>query len=135
MTVADNLETIDSLVIRWMKTVWESILEQMVCKSFLKCDISNKMDGTEMMSCILLGKVLLKLRMWRITTAMLNIMTILLLQWDSELWMGQLFHAWQEWFWFWGNLIILLLMFVIQYVPFILRTSITQNHILHRDWD
>ena len=30
-----------------MKEAWESIPEELVAKSFLKCGISNAMDGTE----------------------------------------------------------------------------------------
>ena len=47
MTAACNLNRPSiPLVIAWVKTAWEHILEQMVSKSFLKC-ISNKTDGTE----------------------------------------------------------------------------------------
>jgi len=36
-----------SLIIGWVKEVWERITEQMVRKSIVKCGISNKMDGME----------------------------------------------------------------------------------------
>jgi len=35
------------VIIRWVKTVWECILIEMVRKSYLRCGISNKMDGTK----------------------------------------------------------------------------------------
>jgi len=82
LTPAGNIKRPSiTVVIGWVKTVWERIPEEMVYKSYLQCGISNKMDGTNMMSCvkICLAKVLLKLRMWQTMMAMLIIMTILLL--------------------------------------------------------
>ena len=35
------------VIIGWVKTVWEHIPVEMVHKSYLKCGISNKMDGTK----------------------------------------------------------------------------------------
>ena len=36
-----------STVVEWVKEAWEAIPEKMIKKSFLKCCISNKMDGSE----------------------------------------------------------------------------------------
>jgi len=47
----------------------------MVAKSYLKCDISNKMDGT----LIFFAKVLLNLRMWGTTMTVLIIITIIII--------------------------------------------------------
>ena len=35
------------VVIVWVKTVWGRIPVTVVCKSYLKCGISNWMDGTD----------------------------------------------------------------------------------------
>src|SRR6218665_669816 len=37
----------ETYVVSWVKQAWESIPEDMVRKSFLKCGISNAMDGSE----------------------------------------------------------------------------------------
>ena len=34
-------------VVSWVKTAWDEIPTEMVQKSFLKCSISNKLDGIE----------------------------------------------------------------------------------------
>ena len=48
MTAADNLKRPSiPLAIESVKTVWEHIPKKMVCKSFLKCGISNNIDTTE----------------------------------------------------------------------------------------
>ena len=33
------------VVIGWVKTAWDCIPVEMMCKSYLKCGISNKMDS------------------------------------------------------------------------------------------
>jgi len=48
LTPAGNIKRLSiPVVIGWVKTVWEHIPIEMVCKSYLKCGISNKMDGTK----------------------------------------------------------------------------------------
>jgi len=34
-------------VAEWVKAAWDSMPPEMICKSFLKCGISNAMDGSE----------------------------------------------------------------------------------------
>ena len=36
-----------TVVVAWLKEAWDSIPAEMVVKSFLKCGISNALDGTE----------------------------------------------------------------------------------------
>uniref|UniRef100_H3A682 HTH CENPB-type domain-containing protein n=1 Tax=Latimeria chalumnae TaxID=7897 RepID=H3A682_LATCH len=36
-----------SLICKWVKGVWESIPDEMICYSFLKCSISNAMDRSQ----------------------------------------------------------------------------------------
>lgn len=48
LTAAGNLCKPDlPIVVKWVKESWESIPSDMIKKSFLKCGISNKLDGTE----------------------------------------------------------------------------------------
>ena len=52
LTAAGNLKRPPIyVVIGCVKTVWECIPEEMVCKSYLKCGISNKLDGTKDDGC------------------------------------------------------------------------------------
>lgn len=48
LTKGGNLMKPDiTVVVAWVKEAWESIPEEMVRKSFLKCGISNAMDGSQ----------------------------------------------------------------------------------------
>ena len=48
LTKGGNLQKPDiTLVAAWVEEAWKSIPEEMVKRSFLKCGISNAMDGTE----------------------------------------------------------------------------------------
>src|SRR6218665_1265677 len=48
LTKGGNLQKPDiTVVVSWAKQAWDSIPEDMVRKSFLKCGISNAMDGSE----------------------------------------------------------------------------------------
>ena len=48
LTKGGNLQKPDiSLVAAWVDKVWKSIPESMIQNSFLKCGISNAMDGSE----------------------------------------------------------------------------------------
>ena len=35
------------MICNWIKEAWEEIPEELIRKSFLKCSITNSMDGTE----------------------------------------------------------------------------------------
>jgi len=60
--------------------MWEHIPEEMVCKSFLKCGTSNKMDGTEgdALNEDFLGECVAKMRMWTMTVMLITRMILLL---------------------------------------------------------
>ena len=48
LTKGRNFQKPDiTVVTTWVKEAWDSIPEEMVRKSFLKCGISNAMDGSE----------------------------------------------------------------------------------------
>ena len=48
LTAGGNLAKPDlPTVVKWVKDAWESIPKDMVVKSFLKCGIANKLNGTE----------------------------------------------------------------------------------------
>ena len=48
LTKGGNLQKPDiTLVAAWVDEAWKSIPEEMIKHSFLKCGISNAMDGTE----------------------------------------------------------------------------------------
>ena len=48
LTKGGNLQKPDiTLVAAWVDEAWKSIPEEMIKHSFLKCGISNSMDGTE----------------------------------------------------------------------------------------
>ena len=93
------------VVIGWVKTTWERIPEEMVRMSDLNCGISNKMDGTKdhALDEVFLGKVLLKLRRWRTMTAMLIIITILLLHMRFRTTAGPAFSRIKTMILIWGN--------------------------------